>query len=74
VYIKGENLEGENVEMMYDLCKMAPEGVICASDYIAAILTLDQKRFSIDYAGVLSSRKGNRSVYAVTLKSIQSKT
>jgi hypothetical protein len=69
VYRKGNGVEGENVNAIYEISRFAPRDVISASGNIAALLALDPKKFSVEYSGLFSEGNSKHSVYKIGLKS-----
>ncbi len=64
-----KNLSGENVELIREMSKLGTPGSIFASDHFAALLALEQKNYSIDYAGMLTDRHGEgKTIYRVNFR------
>lgn len=75
VYLNSEslslnkNLSGENVEFVREMNTLATPGSIFASDHFAALLALEQKKYSIDYAGMLADQHGEgKTIYRVSFR------
>jgi len=75
VYLNSEsislnkNLSGENVEFVQEMNTLATSGSIFASDHFAALLALEQKKYSIDYAGILTDQHGkDKTIYRVSFR------
>jgi hypothetical protein len=75
VYVNSEsislnkNLSGENIELVRQMNALATSGSVFASDHFAALLALEQKKYSIDYAGMLADQHGEgKTIYRVSIR------
>jgi len=64
-----KKLSGSTVQLVKELSALIPNGIL-ASDNFAALLALDNKKFSIDYSGLFISEDGERktTIYKVAFK------
>jgi tetratricopeptide (TPR) repeat protein len=64
-----KQLSGENVEFVKEINALATMGSLLASDHFAALLSLEQKRYSLDYAGLITTQQGEgKNVYRVAFR------
>ena len=60
-----KQLSGGNVEFVKEINTLATAGSILASDHFAALLSLEQKKYSVDYAGLVATQEDSKSLYRV---------
>lgn len=66
---KEGGLQGEALNVIRDISTLSPRGTLCASYQFAAMLALDTKRYTVDYAGIVSGKDQNDyPVYRITFK------
>ncbi len=65
---KDGDMFGDALQTVSDLSTISPRGALCASSQFAALLALDPKRYLVEYAGIVSARQQDLSVYKVVLK------
>jgi tetratricopeptide (TPR) repeat protein len=64
-----KKLSGENIELVKAMNALTTPGSIFASNYFAALLALEQEKYSIDYAGILTDQHGHgKAIYKVGFK------
>jgi len=65
---QNKKLSGENVEFVKAMNTLATSGSIFASDYFAALLALELKKYALDYAGMLQQQGESKTIYKVSLR------
>lgn len=75
VYINTESvsldkkLSGENAELVKEMNTLTTSGSIFVSDHFAALLALELKKYTLEYAGILATQRGDsRTIYRVSFK------